>query len=101
MLARRHARGRAAPQVADQFEATLVWMSDEPLLPGRQYLLKLGTRTVPATVQEPKYKIGIDTMEQLAAKTLALNEIGVAIVHTALPSRSSPMSRAARSAASS
>ncbi|HST35166.1 MAG TPA: adenylyl-sulfate kinase [Allosphingosinicella sp.] len=74
-----------SPEVADQFEATLVWMQDEPLLPGRQYLLKLGTRTVPATVQEPKYKIGIDTNEQLAAKSLALNEIGVAIVHTALP----------------
>ena len=51
-------------------------MAEEPLLPGRQYLLKLGTQTVPATVQEPKYKIGIDTMEQLAARTLALNEIG-------------------------
>jgi bifunctional enzyme CysN/CysC len=75
----------APPQVADQFEADLIWMAEEPLLPGRQYLLKLGTRTVPATVQEPKYKIGIDTMEQLAAKTLALNEIGVAVIHTALP----------------
>jgi bifunctional enzyme CysN/CysC len=75
----------APPQVADQFEADLIWMGEEPLLPGRQYLLKLGTRTVPATVQEPKYKIGIDTMEQLAAKTLALNEIGVAVIHTALP----------------
>jgi bifunctional enzyme CysN/CysC len=74
-----------SPQVADQFEASLVWMNEEALLPGRQYLLKLGARTVPATIQEPKYKIGIDTMEQLAAKTLALNEIGVAIVHTAQP----------------
>jgi bifunctional enzyme CysN/CysC len=74
-----------SPHVADQFEAAIVWMHDEPLLPGRQYLLKLGTRTVPATVQEPKYKIGVDTMEQLAAKSLALNEIGVAVVRTALP----------------
>ncbi len=73
------------PQVADQFEAALVWMHDEALLPGRQYLLKLGTRTVLAAVQEPKYKLGIDTNEQLAAKTLTLNEIGVAIVHTAQP----------------
>ena len=73
------------PQLADQFEATLIWMADEPLLPGRQYLLKLGTQSVPATVQEPKYKIGIDTMEQLAAKTLALNEIGDAVIHTARP----------------
>jgi bifunctional enzyme CysN/CysC len=75
----------APPQLADQFEATLIWMAGEPLLPGRQYLLKLGTQSVPATVQEPKYKIGIDTMEQLAAKTLALNEIGDAVVHTARP----------------
>jgi len=74
-----------APQVADQFEADLIWMAEEPLLPGRQYLLKLGTRTVSATVQEPKHKLGIDTMERLAAKTLALNEIGAAVVHTAQP----------------
>ncbi|WP_395613006.1 adenylyl-sulfate kinase [Allosphingosinicella sp.] len=73
------------PQLADQFEATLIWMAEEALLPGRQYLLKLGTQTVPATVQEPKFKLGIDTMEQLAARTLALNEIGDAVVHTARP----------------
>jgi bifunctional enzyme CysN/CysC len=73
------------PQLADQFEATLIWMAEEVLLPGRQYLLKLGTQTVPATVQEPKYKIGIDTGEQLATRTLALNEIGDAVVHTARP----------------
>ncbi len=75
----------APPQIADQFEATLIWMAEESLLPGRQYLLKLGTQSVPATVQEPKYKIGIDTMEQLAARTLGLNEIGDAVVHTARP----------------
>jgi bifunctional enzyme CysN/CysC len=74
-----------APQVADAFEADLIWMAEEPLLPGRQYLLKLGTRTVPATVQEPKHKLGMETMERLAAKTLALNEIGAAVVHTARP----------------
>ena len=73
------------PQLADQFEATLIWMAEEVLLPGRQYLLKLGTQLVPATVQEPKYKLGIDSMEQLAARTLALNEIGDAVVHTARP----------------
>jgi bifunctional enzyme CysN/CysC len=73
------------PQVADQFEAVLIWMAEEELLPGRQYLLKLGTQSVPATVQEPKYKLGIDTMEQLAARTLALNEIGAAVVRTARP----------------
>ena len=65
------------PQVADQFEATLVWMADEPLLPGRSYLLKLATQTVTVTVQAPKYAINVNTLEQLAAKTLDLNAIGV------------------------
>jgi len=64
-------------EVADQFECTIVWMIDEPLLPGRPYLLKLGTRTVSATVTEPKYKVNVNTMEHLAAKKLELNEIGV------------------------
>jgi bifunctional enzyme CysN/CysC len=81
------------PQLADQFEATLIWMAEDALLPGRQYLLKLGTQTVPATVQEPKYKIGIDTGEQLATRTLALNEIGAAIVHTAQPILFEPYER--------
>jgi bifunctional enzyme CysN/CysC len=67
----------APAEVADQFECSLVWMADEPMLPGRQYLLKLGTRTVTATVTEPKYKVNVNTLEHLAAKTLELNEIGV------------------------
>jgi bifunctional enzyme CysN/CysC len=52
-------------------------MSDEPLLPGRPYLLKIGARTVNASVTEPKYKVNVNTLEHLATKTLALNEIGV------------------------
>jgi bifunctional enzyme CysN/CysC len=68
---------QAPPEVADQFEATVVWMSDEPLLPGRPYLLKVGSQTVSATVTEPKYKVNVNTMEHLAAKKLELNEIGV------------------------
>ncbi|KVN05381.1 sulfate adenylyltransferase subunit CysN [Burkholderia diffusa] len=71
------ARADAPPEVADQFEATLVWMHDEPLLPGRPYLVKLGTQTVGATCATPKYKIDVNTRERLAARTLALNEIGV------------------------
>jgi bifunctional enzyme CysN/CysC len=67
----------APAEVADQFECTLVWMADEPMLPGRQYLLKVGTRTVTATITEPKYKVNVNTLEHLAAKTLELNEIGV------------------------
>jgi bifunctional enzyme CysN/CysC len=64
-------------EVADQFECTLVWMAEEPMFPGRGYLLKLGARTTNATITEPKYKLNVNTMEHLAAKTLDLNEIGV------------------------
>ena len=71
------AEAAAPPPVADQFEATVVWMDDEAMLPGRPYLLKLGTRTVSAQITEPKYKINVNTLEHLAAKRLELNEIGV------------------------
>ena len=64
-------------EVADQFEATLVWMSDAPMLPGRPYLMKIGTRTVGATITEPKYKVNVNSLEHLAARQLELNEIGV------------------------
>ncbi len=73
------------PEVADQFEATVVWFDDEPLLPGRPYLLKLGTRTVPAQIAEPKYKINVNTLEKLAAKRLELNEIGVCNLSLSAP----------------
>jgi len=73
------------PQVADQFEATLVWMSDEPLVPGRSYWLKLGTQNVSAQIQTPKYQVNVNTMEHLAAKTLDLNAIGVVTVTTDKP----------------
>ncbi|RJG09107.1 sulfate adenylyltransferase subunit CysN [Pseudomonas cavernicola] len=63
--------------VADQFEATLVWMGEEPMLPGRPYLLKIGSRTLGMTCATLKYKVNVNTLEQLAAKTLELNEIGV------------------------
>jgi bifunctional enzyme CysN/CysC len=65
----------APPEVADQFETTLVWMSDEPLLPGRPYWLKLGTKLVSAQVTDIKHKVNVNTLEHLAAKTLELNEI--------------------------
>jgi bifunctional enzyme CysN/CysC len=65
------------PGVADQFECHLVWMATEELLPGRPYLLKLGTRTVTATVAQPKYSVNVNTLEHTAARTLQLNEIGV------------------------
>ena len=67
----------APPAVADQFETTIIWMADEPMLPGRPYWMKIGTRQVSATITEPKYKVNVNTLEHLAAKKLALNEIGV------------------------
>jgi len=70
------------PQTADQFESTIVWMSDDALIPGRAYWLKSGTQMVSATVQAPKYEVNVNTMEHLAAKTLELNSIGIAEVST-------------------
>jgi bifunctional enzyme CysN/CysC len=69
-------------EVADQFEATLVWMAEDEMLPGRPYLLKIGTQTVTATVTEPKYEVNVNTMEHLASKTLGLNAIGVVNIST-------------------
>jgi bifunctional enzyme CysN/CysC len=70
------------PEMSDQFESTIVWMADEALVPGRAYWLKLGTQTVSATVQSPKYAINVNNMEHMAAKTLELNAIGVAEILT-------------------
>ncbi len=64
------------PAVADQFAAHLLWMSDAPLLPGRPYWLKIGARTVAASVSEIKHRIDVNTQEHLAAKRLELNEVG-------------------------
>jgi bifunctional enzyme CysN/CysC len=73
------------PEVSDQFEATIVWMEDETLIPGRSYWLKLGTQMVSATVKEPKYTVNVNSMEHMAAKTLELNAIGVAEIATDKP----------------
>src|SRR5258706_10323822 len=67
----------APPAGGTPFEATIIWMHDEPLLQGRAYLLKLGTKTVTATVAPIKYRVNVNTMEHLAAKKLDLNDIGV------------------------
>jgi bifunctional enzyme CysN/CysC len=81
LLAAREAR----PQLADQFAAHLVWLDGEHLLPGRQYLLKSMTRSVPVQVTELKYRIDVDSLEHVAAKVLELNEIGVANLATSEP----------------
>ena len=66
----------AAPEIADQFQATLIWMGDDAMLPGRTYWLKIGTKLLVATVTQLKYRINFNTLERCAAKHLDLNEIG-------------------------
>jgi len=79
------AAAKDPPHAADQFEATIVWMADEAMTPGRGYWLKLGTQTVTATVAHPKHQLNVNTLEELAAKTLDLNGIGVAELTTDRP----------------
>jgi bifunctional enzyme CysN/CysC len=71
------ASAEAPAHMGEQFEATVVWMAEEPLLRGRTYLMRAGTKTVPATVAPIRYKLDVDTGEQIAANQLDLNEIGV------------------------
>jgi bifunctional enzyme CysN/CysC len=72
----------ARPQASDQFAADLVWMGEEHLLPGRQYLLKCGSLTVPAQVTELKWRLDVESLEHAAAKVLELNEIGFCNIAT-------------------
>ena len=76
---------RERPQVADQFAAHLVWMSPEPLLPGRTYLMKLNHATLAATVTELKHKLDVNTLNKLAAKALTFNEVAVCNLSIARP----------------
>jgi len=71
----------APAAVSDQFEATIVWMDEDAMLPGRPYRMKIGAKTVGASLATPKYKVNVNTLEHLAAKTLELNEIGVCNLH--------------------
>jgi len=75
----------ARPEVADQFAAHLLWMAEEPLLPGRPYLMRIGTQYVPAKVTTLKHKVDVDSLEHLAGRTLELNEIGLCNLSTSQP----------------
>jgi len=79
------ARPEARPEVVDQFAAHLLWMTEDPMLPGRSYLMRIGTRFVPARVTTLKHKVDVNTLEHIAAKTLSLNEIGMCNLATAAP----------------
>jgi bifunctional enzyme CysN/CysC len=75
----------APPEFVDQFAAHVIWLSEQPLVPGRSYLLKIGTRTVPATVTALKHRVDVDTLAHLADRTLRLNEVGFCNLSTAVP----------------
>lgn len=76
---------QSRPDVADQLSAHVIWMAEDALLPGRSYLLKMGARTLTASVTDIRHKINVNTFEQTAAKTLALNEIGLCNISLAAP----------------
>jgi bifunctional enzyme CysN/CysC len=79
------AAAQAPPPVADQFEATVVWMHQDPMLQGRTYLMKTGTSTVMATIAPLKHRINVNTLEHVAGETLELNDIGVCEVELDRP----------------
>ncbi|MGH8139710.1 MAG: sulfate adenylyltransferase subunit CysN [Steroidobacteraceae bacterium] len=85
-----HADSR--PEVVDQFAAHILWMAEEPMLPGRSYLMRIGTRYVPARITSLKHKVDVNTLEHIAAKTLALNEIGLCNLSTSTPVAFDPYS---------
>jgi len=87
------AASESPPEVADQFETQLIWMASEPMLPGRPYWIKIGTKLTGATVGQPKYKINVNTLEHLAAKQLELNEIGVCNISLDQPLAFDPYER--------
>ncbi|HTW38627.1 MAG TPA: sulfate adenylyltransferase subunit CysN [Steroidobacteraceae bacterium] len=79
------ARADARPEVVDQFAAHVLWMAEEAMLPGRSYLMRIGTKYVPARITTLKHKVDVNTLEHFAAKTLSLNEIGLCNIATASP----------------
>ncbi len=66
----------ATPDYSNQFQARIVWMSEEQAIPGRSYLLKIGSQVVPASITDLKFRTNVNTLEESAAKTLELNEVG-------------------------
>ncbi|HEC00833.1 MAG TPA: sulfate adenylyltransferase subunit CysN [Sphingomonadales bacterium] len=73
------------PEVTDQFQAKIIWMHDQPLLPGRPYLIKTTNKTVTGEVTELKYKVNVNSLEHEAGKTLALNEVGLCNINLDTP----------------
>jgi len=72
----------AKPDFADQFEARIIWMHEDHLLPGRPYIIKMGAQVTNAQISDLKYKVNVNTLEHVAGKTLELNEVGIANIST-------------------
>src|SRR6202000_891371 len=72
-------------EYSNQFQARVIWMQEEPAFPGRGYLLKLGTQTVPASITELKFRTNVNTLERSPAKSLELNEVGTVTIATDRP----------------
>jgi len=79
------ARAEDRPEVVDQFAAHILWMAEDAMLPGRSYLMRMGTRYIPARITSLKHKVDVNTLEHMAGKTLTLNEIGLCNVAAASP----------------
>jgi len=84
---------RAVPDITEHFRAAIVWMSENKLFPGREYLLKMSNRTISATVTEIRGRISVSTLSMEPAKTLAINEIGICNVRTGTPMVCEPYSK--------
>jgi len=87
------ARSEDRPEVVDQFAAHVIWMAEDAMLPGRSYLMRIGTKYVPARVTALKHKVDVNTLEHIAAKTLGLNEIGLCNLSTSTPVALDPYSQ--------
>ncbi|HSM41041.1 MAG TPA: sulfate adenylyltransferase subunit CysN [Afifellaceae bacterium] len=75
----------ARPEVSDQVAGHVIWMSEDALLPGRQYLMKMAAQTVPVQITELKYRLDVDSLEHNAAKVLEMNEVGFCNLSTSQP----------------
>ena len=82
--------------MTDQFEATVVWMADDPMYRGRNYLMRIGSQLATATIAPLKYKLNVNSLEHVAATKLELNEIGVVDLELDRPRRLRPLRRQPR-----
>jgi bifunctional enzyme CysN/CysC len=73
------------PDVADQFVAHILWLDDQPLLPGRSYLMRIGAQWTPTTISMIKYRLDVNNFAKQAARTLSINEIGFCNLATQMP----------------